>query len=114
MSKVLIVDDSNLARRSVRRILEDDGHHVVEAQDGLSALELYYTDKPNLTLLDVTMRGMDGIEVLSRIREFDPSAVVIIVSADVQSSTREMAANAGAVSFVMKPVQPAELLATVN
>jgi len=114
MAKILIVDDSGLARRSVRKILETAGHDVIEAQDGLAALELYFTEKPDLALLDVTMREMDGIEVLNRIREFDPTAMVIIVSADVQNSTREMAADGGAVAFVIKPIQPAVLLAAVE
>jgi two-component system chemotaxis response regulator CheY len=114
MLKILIVDDSALARRSVRKMLEDAQYEVVEAHDGLSALELYFTEKPNLILLDVTMRGMDGIEVLKRIRELDAAAIVIIVSADVQSSTREMASEGGAAAFVMKPVQAPELLATVR
>lgn len=114
MSKILIVDDSNLARRGTRKILEDAGHQVVEAQDGLAALELYFTEKPALTLLDVTMKGMDGIEVLKRIREMDPQACVIIVSADVQSSTQEMARLGGSAGFVVKPASSAVLLAAVN
>ncbi len=114
MATILIVDDSGLARRSTRKILEGAGHTVIEAQDGLAALELYFTEKPALTLLDVTMREMDGIEVLKRIRELHPAATVIIVSADVQSSTREMAEDGGAVAFVIKPIQPALLLATVD
>jgi two-component system chemotaxis response regulator CheY len=114
MAKVLIVDDSGLARRSTRKILEEAGHEIVEAQDGLAALELYFTERPQLTILDVTMREMDGIEVLTRLRELDAQAVAIVVTADVQSSTRQMAEQAGAVGFVMKPVLPAVLLAAVK
>lgn len=114
MPKILIVDDSNLARRTTRKILEDAGHEVVEAQDGLGALERYFTEKPHLTLLDVTMREMDGIEVLQRIRELDDQAIAVIVTADVQSSTRQMAAEAGAAGFVVKPVSPPVLLAAIN
>jgi len=65
-------------------------------------------------LLDVTMRDMDGIEVLNRIRELDPAAAVIIVTADVQSSTREMAPTEAPLGFVIKPIQPAELLSAVD
>ena len=114
MPRILIVDDSNLARRTTRKILEDGGHEVVEAQDGMGALERYFTEKPDLTLLDVTMREMDGIEVLTRIRELDVQAIVVIVTADVQSSTRDMAAAAGAAGFVMKPVSPPILLAAID
>ena len=110
MAKVLLVDDSSLARRSTRKILEDAGHQAVEAQDGLIALERYFTDKPDVVLLDITMKDMDGIEVLRRLRELDPAARVITVTADVQNSTREMAEAGGARGFVMKPVAARPLL----
>jgi two-component system chemotaxis response regulator CheY len=112
--KILIVDDSNLARRTTRKILEDAGHQVIEAPDGLAALERYYLEKPNLVLLDVTMREMDGIEVLKRLRELDSGVIAIFVTADVQTSTREMAHDGGAVGFVVKPVNPTELVAAVK
>lgn len=114
MSKILVVDDSNLARRTSRRILENAGHEVVEAQDGLMALERYFIEKPNAVLLDVTMREMDGIEVLKRLREMDSRAVVVIVTADVQSSTREMASEGGAAGFVIKPVSSSLLLSAIS
>jgi two-component system chemotaxis response regulator CheY len=110
MAKVLVVDDSSLARRSTRKILEDAGHLVVEAQDGMTALERYFLDKPDVVLLDVTMKDMDGIEVLRRLRELDSSSRVIIVTADVQNSTREMAERGGARGFVVKPVAARPLL----
>ena len=113
MAKILIVDDSGLARRGTRHILEEAGHQVTDAQDGLTALEQYFLDKPELVLLDVTMRDMDGLEVLKRIRELDSTARVIIVTADVQSSTREMADAGGAVGFVVKPVSTKPLLEAV-
>ena len=59
-------------------------------------------------------REMDGIEVLTRLREMDSQAIAIVATADVQSSTREMAEKAGAAGFVMKPVLPAVLLAAVE
>ena len=114
MARILIVDDSSLARRSTRKILESAGHQVVEAEDGLRALERYYLEKPQIVLLDVTMREMDGIEVLKRIRELDPAARVVLVTADVQNSTRELAEAGGACGFVAKPVLPKHLLEAVQ
>ena len=66
--KVLIVDDSGLARRSTRRALESAGYQVVEAEDGLSALESYFVEKPAVVLLDLVMRGMYGLDVLEKLR----------------------------------------------
>jgi len=114
MSRILIVDDSSLARRSTRKILEGAGHEVVEAEDGLRALERYYLEKPSVVVLDVTMKDMDGIEVLKRIRDLDDKAKVIIVTADVQDSTREMAQMGGACGFVIKPVIGRVLLEAVR
>jgi len=114
MANILIVDDSGLARRTTRQILERASHHVVEAEDGFSAIERYFLEKPDLVILDVTMRGMDGIEVLTKLRELDTDAAIIIVTADVQSSTRQMAEDAGASGFVIKPVQSSLLLEAVK
>jgi two-component system chemotaxis response regulator CheY len=113
MAKILVVDDSSLARRSTRKILENAGHEVVEAENGLSGLEQYYLEKPAAVVLDVTMKDMDGIEVLRRLRDLDGAAKVIMVTADVQSSTREMAEAGGACGFVIKPVVAKSLLEAI-
>jgi len=110
MVKILVVDDSSLARRSTRKILETAGYEVLEAENGLSGLELYYLEKPAVVVLDVTMKDMDGIEVLKRIRDLDETAKVVIATADVQSSTRQMAEDGGACGFVNKPVLAKSLL----
>ncbi len=114
MAKMLIVDDSNLSRRISRRILEEAGHEVVEAADGIAAIEQYFLEKPALVLLDVTMRGMSGIEVLKKLRELDPQARVVIATADIQSSTRALTDAGGAVGFITKPLSDAGVLAAVD
>ena len=111
---VLVVDDSGLARRRVRSILEQAGYDVVEAEDGMAALERYFVTKPDLVLLDLVMKGMHGLDVLTKLREMDPSARVIVVSADVQTSSHEMVERAGAAGFLMKPVDSDEVLAMVQ
>jgi two-component system chemotaxis response regulator CheY len=113
-AKVLLVDDSGLARRSTRRVLEEAGYVVVEADDGLSALERFAMEKPDLVLLDLVMKGMYGLEVLGKLRELDSSARVIVVSADVQSSSQQMVEAAGASGFVVKPVNREQLLTALR
>jgi two-component system chemotaxis response regulator CheY len=103
MAKILLVDDSNLSRRILRRILESDGHAILEASDGMAAIERYYLDQPELVLLDLTMRGMHGLDVLNRLIQLDPQARVIVASADIQSSTRALVQEGGGVAFVSKP-----------
>jgi len=113
-AKVLIVDDSAMTRRSLRQILETAGCEVVEAEDGLGALERYYLDKPDVVLLDLVMRGMYGLEVLQKLRELDGNARIVVVSADVQSSSLELAEQAGAMGFINKPFDRAEILVALD
>ena len=113
-AKILLVDDSGLARRNGRQILESAGYDVVEAEDGLSGLERYFLEKPDVVLLDLVMKGMYGLEVLTRLREMDPDARIIVVSADVQTSSHELVAQGGAAGFLVKPVDANEVLTLVR
>lgn len=112
--KILIVDDSALARRTCRTILEHEGFTVLEADDGLSALERYYIEKPDVVLLDLVMKGMYGLEVLEKLRQMDPAVRVVVVSADVQSSSHDLVHQAGGRGFVNKPFDRAELVQAVD
>ena len=112
--KLLLVDDSGLARRSMRSILEASDFEVVEAEDGRIALEKYFVERPDIVMLDLVMKGMYGLDVLAKLREMDPSACVIVVSADVQSSSRDMVQAAGASAFVNQPVEREHLLAVIR
>ena len=112
--KVLVVDDSALARRSLRQILESAGIDVVEADDGLTAIERYFLEKPDVVMLDLVMRGMYGLEVLNKLRELDATARVVVVSADVQTSSHELAEQAGAKAFINKPFEKTEILGALD
>ena len=114
IGKVLLVDDSGLARRSTRRVLEQAGYEVLEAEDGLSALERFAVDKPDVVLLDLVMKGMYGLDVLSKLREMDPQAKVIVVSADVQTSSRQMVQEGGASGFINKPASAEQVVEMVE
>ena len=111
---ILIVDDSALSRRTLRRILETAGYEVVEADDGMTALEVYFLEKPSLVLLDLVMKGMYGLDVLAKLREMDPKALVVVASADIQSSTRKMSEEAGSLAFINKPFVSEQVIAAVE
>jgi two-component system chemotaxis response regulator CheY len=113
-SRILIVDDSSMSRRITRGILESAGHEVTEAADGMAALERYSIEKPDLVLLDMVMAGMYGLDVLQKLREIDGQAKIIVATADIQHSTREMAENAGSSGFLTKPIKKEALLTLVN
>ena len=112
--RVLVVDDSGLARRRARGILEGAGYQVVEAEDGMAAIESYFVARPDIVLLDLVMKGMYGLDVLTKLREMDRSAQVIVVSADVQTSSQELVAQAGAAGFLIKPLDADAVLALVR
>jgi two-component system, chemotaxis family, chemotaxis protein CheY len=112
--KLLLVDDSGLARRGLRAIFEPAGYQVVEAEDGMTALERYFLEKPDVVILDLVMKGMYGLDVLTKLRELDPDARVIVVSADVQHSSQQLAQAAGAEAFINKPVDPERVLTLVR
>ena len=113
-TRVLIVDDSALARRNLRQILESANCEVDEAEDGLSALERYFLNKPDVVLLDLVMRGMYGLDVLEKLRQLDPLAKVVVVSADVQTSSQQLVDQAGAKAFITKPFDREEIIGTLK
>jgi two-component system chemotaxis response regulator CheY len=115
-AKVLIIDDSGLARRLLRKIVEELGHEVEEASDGAQGLERYVLNHHDVVILDLLMHGMYGMEVLQKFKELNQELPVIIVSADIQRTTREQVQVAGAAAMVNKPVtkeQLAEVLGIV-
>jgi two-component system chemotaxis response regulator CheY len=112
--KVMVVDDSAMSRRSLRRILESADYEVIEADNGMAALEKYFLEKPDLVMLDMLMKGMYGLDVLTKLREIDKKARVVIVSADIQNSTQEMAKEAGALEFINKPFAAESVLNIVT
>lgn len=98
----------------LRRIVESVGYDVVEADEGAAGLEQYFLENPDLVFLDLTMKDMYGLDVLEKLRELDPQARVIVASADIQDSTREMVAAAGADAFINKPLSPEKVLQVLN
>jgi CheY-like chemotaxis protein len=113
-AKILVVDDSGLARRMLRQLLEEMGHSVEEASDGAQALERYVINHHDVVLLDMVMHGMYGLDVLTKFRELNPKLPVIIATADIQKSTREQVRNAGAAAMINKPLNREELASVLQ
>jgi two-component system chemotaxis response regulator CheY len=115
MSKVLIVDDATFMRMMIKDILEKNGYQVIgEAGNGLKAVELYKAEKPDVVTMDITMPEMDGIEAVKAIREFDPSAKIVMCSAMGQQSMVMDAIRAGAKDFIVKPFQADRVLEAIK
>ena len=113
-TKILVVDDSGLARRLIRKVLEELGHEVEDASDGATALERYVLNRHDVVVLDLLMQGMYGVEVLQKFKELNPELPVIIVSADIQRTTREQVKESGAVAMINKPVTKEQLAEVLN
>ena len=103
MDKVLIVDDDASMRYSLTRMLEGQGLGVAAAKNGAEALELYFTDKPELVVMDIKMPGQSGLEVLRQLKEKDPKALVILMTAFGTTATAIEAMKFGAFDYILKP-----------
>jgi two-component system, chemotaxis family, chemotaxis protein CheY len=103
-AKILVVDDSGLARRMIRKILEELGHEVEDVADGAQALERYLLNHHHAVVLDLLMHGMYGVEVLEKLKQLNPELPVIIATADIQRTTRDQVKERGAAAMVNKPV----------
>lgn len=113
-AKILIVDDSGMARRITRQFVEELGHSVEEAGDGAQALERYVLNRHDLIILDMVMHGMYGLEVLNKLRELNPALPVVVVTADIQKTTRDEVKAAGAAAIIHKPVKREELATVLD
>jgi two-component system nitrogen regulation response regulator NtrX len=103
-SRILVVDDEPAIRDTMRMILEYDGYDVLLAGSGAEALALAERETPDLVFLDIKMPGLDGLEVLGRLRQVNESLPVVIVSAHGSASTALEAGRLGAFRFIEKPL----------
>ncbi|MBW3552162.1 MAG: sigma-54 dependent transcriptional regulator [Gemmatimonadetes bacterium] len=114
MARILVVDDEEGIRHVLRQVLEYEGHTVATAQGGGEALTSYEEQRPDLTFLDVKMARMDGLEVLGRIREKDPEALVVMISGHGSIETAVEATRRGAYDFLEKPLDTDRILVTIR
>lgn len=102
---VLVTDDSDFMRMMLEDILTRQGHTILQAKDGQECLDMLQDETVDVCVLDIGMPGMDGIEVLHKIKEKNPALKVIMLSALSQESIVKQALQLGADSFVVKPFQ---------
>jgi UDP-3-O-acyl N-acetylglucosamine deacetylase len=112
--KVLIVDDEERVVQSIAGVLEDEGFQVARAKSGEEAIKVFQQEEPDITLLDIWMPGMDGIEVLKRLKWISPDCQVIMISGHATISTAMTAVKLGAFDFIEKPLSLDTLLMTIH
>jgi DNA-binding response OmpR family regulator len=113
VTSILVVDDDADIRTLVAELLQRAGHGVIQAPDGESGLRLFYAQQPDLVLLDVSMPGLDGWEVLTRIRELS-DVPVLMLTARAGELEKVRGLRGGADDYVTKPFGRQELLARVD
>jgi CheY-like chemotaxis protein len=117
MARIIVIDDNEAARSTMRRVLERVGHEVLEASDGAAGLKLLAETGVTLVITDIFMPGQDGIVTLGRIRKEFPGVRVIAVSGGDATGRIDLRRDAellGAARTLRKPFAPAELRRAVE
>lgn len=111
---VLVVDDEELTLRTISRGLREEGFDVTTAGSGEEALKIFAEEKPDLTLLDIVLPGIDGVEVLRRVKQGNPAAIVVMMSAYHMVDRAVEAMKLGAFDYLIKPFHLADMIATLR
>jgi len=111
---ILIIDDTVFMRRLLRDVLRREGFEVREAASGTDGLDAFEETRPDLTVLDIAMPDMGGVDVLRRLLEREASARVLVVSATPAAQGAGQALEAGARGYLAKPFQPQQLVSAVK
>lgn len=110
---ILVIDDEPAMLQLLKRVFESEGYRIRLASDGISGLAILRDSKPDLVLLDIMMPGLDGYEVVDRIRQFS-DVPIIMVTAKCEEKSVARALELGADGYVRKPFRPVELVAHVR
>ena len=113
-ARILIVDDELIMRESLAAWLQRDGHAVQTAASGESALKKCRENRFDILLLDIKMEGMDGLDVLRRIKESDADVAVVMITAYGSVATAIEAMKNGAHDYLLKPFDPSELAVLIE
>lgn len=114
MKKILVIDDEKPTLGMFRLFLGAYGYQVLTAENGLAGIGLFEQEKPSIVITDIKMPGMDGFEVLQRIKEIDPSTEVIVITGHGDMDLAIQALNLNATDFINKPIQKTALDAALS
>jgi len=114
MPKILTIDDSGFQRKIITSILEQEGYTVLSAENGKTGFSLASTESPDLIICDLLMPEMDGFAFLRLVKERNLAVPVLILTSDIQKTTREECLSLGAVDVLNKPVTKVMLIPRVK
>jgi len=114
MERILIVEDDRAVQRALKRVFETEEYSVQIASDGMEAINSFHTFVPNLVVLDLRLRGMQGRDICRRMKKDAPSTPIIVLSATTEVSEKVLLLELGADDYITKPFSPRELVARVR
>lgn len=114
MKKILVVDDAEFMRNSLKLILEGEDYEVIEAEDGYLAVKLYEQLKPDVVTMDINMPGKSGIDAIREIMDIDPSAKIVVITAMGTEHMIRDAIQYGASNFIIKPFEDKQIIEVVK
>jgi DNA-binding NarL/FixJ family response regulator len=116
MIRVLIADDHKIVRSGIRRMLEthEDIQVVGEAADGYEAIEMVRETTPNIVLLDISMPGMDGLDVTKQLKTMDPKIRILILTMHAEEQYAPRLLRAGVMGYVTKHAAPEDLVEAIR
>ncbi len=116
MKKVLVVEDNEINLYLMRTILQKLGHHVIEAQDGFSGVDLARAERPDLILMDIQLPGLDGYGATKKIRAIETTKdiPIIAITSYAMVGDREKILAAGCTAYIEKPIDPESFIEELN
>lgn len=115
MGKILIVDDAVFMRKVIKDLLTQNNYtDVLEANDGLQAIEMFTEHRPDLVIMDITMPSLDGIQTVKELRKIDGDISILMCSAMGQEALVKEALKYGAKDFIVKPFKSERMISAVE
>ena len=116
MIKVLLADDHSIVRAGLRRIVEESGemHVVAEAADGREAIQLVKKNKPDVAVIDISMPGLDGLEVIAQLQALHPKLPILVLTMHEEGQYVVRAIQAGAMGYLTKQSAPEQLVKAIR
>jgi DNA-binding NtrC family response regulator len=105
MRKILVIDDEKPTLSMFRLLVGAYGYKVLTAENGSTGIELFQRERPVLVFTDIKMPGLDGLEVLKRIKEIDPQVPIVVITGHGDTDLAKQATDMEATAFIHKPIQ---------
>jgi len=115
MAKIMLIDSSHESRLELKYFLLAHNHDIVyETHNGFEAIERYYLIRPEIVFLDLMMNNYDGLEILKKLKQKDPSSKIIMLTSNDKMNILEECVKFGSLAFISKPLNFEDILSTIS